>query len=171
MDNPESVCAWVLGLLEEAFDRNDVKMGNAQVAVGGVMAVDCCVGLLVVAPETVFRTSHTAFPLPLQFDDVCDDPIIAIGLLVIANRCLTPVDQRGNPPARRKQENSHSVVLKDAATVWKVLADDPVLGVDVVGDPLWLRSGLTQLYTANEGGCYGTETRVTFGVPSAMWCE
>lgn len=170
MDNLESVCAAVLGLLEEAFDASDDKMGQRLVAVGGVLVDGCCDGLLAVAPEQRFRSSWSEFPLPLDDEDECLDPVTAVSLLVLAQRCLVPVDNRGRAPSMRVQGPVYSMVLRDAQTVWRVLSGVTVLGVDTIGDPLWQRASLNQMFTANDGGCLGTETRVTFGVPGEL-CE
>lgn len=169
MENPETVAAAVLAQLEEAFDASDDKMGVKMIAVGGILVDGCCDGLLVVAPEQVFLTSYSLFPTPLPNDDDCQDAVTGISLLVVANRCLVPVDQRGKAPRAALQEPVYSMVLRDAAQVWKVLAGDAVLGQDSVGDVLWQRGTLGQLFTA-DGSCVGSETRVTFGVPGT-WCE
>lgn len=171
MDNPQSVCAAVLGALENVFDLTVAKMGTTMVAVGGVIVDGCCDGLLVVTPESALRTSQRAFPLIVMVDDYCEDPVIALTVMVSANRCLVPSDAKGRAAPRAKQEAVYQTVFADARIVWQVLASRDIVGSDSIGDPLWLRASLSQIFTADVGGCLGSETRVTFGVPGWQWCE
>lgn len=170
-DNPKSICALVLGLLEAEFDQAVVKMGTSIVAVGGAIVDGCCEGLLVVAPEAATRTSYQAFPLITPIDENCAEPVIALTVMVMANRCLVPVDAKGRAPKQAVNDVVYDVVFDDARIVWQVLAGADILGQDSIGDPLWQRAGLSQTFVSDVGGCLGSETRVTFGIPGWQWCE
>lgn len=168
---PFTVCAAVLAYVQQALEDADPPrpVGVAMVAAGALLVDDCCDGLLVVAPERIWRTIEP-FPTEAGPDAVCDPYPIAIALVVTILRCTPTLDDKGRAPSVASQEAALSALLIDGAVVWKALRDPALLGDDGTGYPLWERAALSQTYLGGEGGCIGVETRVTVGIEQSSWC-
>lgn len=168
-DTPCSVAAAVLACVQAALQAAGRPAGVTMVAAGGLVVDDCCVGVLLVAPERIYRTIEP-FPTEALADGQCEDTPIAVDVVVQLSRCVPVIDDRGNPPSTSEQEAAMSALLLDAAVVWNVLAGWGVLGEDSAGDPAWERANLSQLFLGAEGGCIAVESRVTLGIPQVTWC-
>lgn len=164
-----AVLAQVLDALHTAGLGADIR--TDYVAVGTAVWDDCC-GQLVVAPERVYRTNPRLGPFPTEggSDGDCAGNPIAIDLNVLLVRCVPTVDDAGNAPAPADIEAAYNLVLAEAAVVWNVL-----VGPDIVGDNdgwggEWDRANVSQTWVGAEGGCIGTESRITLGIPFNEFC-
>ncbi len=159
---PYTVCAAVLAVVQDHLARAGRKPAVAYVASGGIVVDSCEGGYLVVAPERVFR-----FVSPLPTEALPDEQVAGIGLDVVIRleRCVPVLTEAGDAPTVEEQEAGYREVLADAAVVWSACASD-----DMVLDGEWERSGIDQLFVGPLGGCSGSETRLTVGVPIDDWC-
>lgn len=182
METPYTVCAAVLAVVGEAFDLCGFPMAVAatedepavdgiigMVSVGGIVVDDCCGGLLIVAPERVYRAKRP-FPTAADADENCADGLLAVDLMIYMARCIPVLDDQGNAPSLASQAEAYGQVLADAAIVWGAAVGLELLGQDQVGDPLWERANVVQIFTPAQGGCTGSETRLTVGLPFESWC-
>lgn len=148
------IAQWFLDATRQALD--DCSRGaisRAYVAAGQVVWDDCC-GMLVVAPERVFRS--VAFPQEANDREICFGGTVVVSLVVLLVRCIPGASATGAPPSAAVLSAAYSEVMEDAAVVYNA----------VVG-PLpdgWERSNPTQTFVGAEGGCIGVETRVIIGV-------
>lgn len=165
VETPYTVAASVLAFVQNALDAAERPVAKTLVAVGGFVVDDCCAGHLAVAPERIWRTGRR-WPEEASADDTCGDNPIAVDLVVRLDRCVPVVQTNGNPPDAAKVEAAHAVILGDAAIIWNALASADILDPDE-----WERANLNQQFLPAEGGCLAIETRVTFGVPSDLWCD
>lgn len=154
-----SVCTYALARVADALSACGRPATTAYVAAGLVAWDDCC-GMLVVAPERVFRTA--VFPTEGPDENGCYDGLIAVALVVLLVRCVPVVDDRGHAPATADLSDAYAELLADAAVVWNELMAWP---------RDWESSGLAQTYVGAEGGCIGVETRITVGVDQDAWCR
>lgn len=169
-ETPFTVAAAVLATVEAAFETCGVTVGKSMVAVGGIVVDDCCDGLLIVAPERVFR-ARTPFPTEVAGDDNWSrDGLIGVELNVLTARCIPVLDDRGNAPKIEDQESAYAEVLTDAAIVWGAVVSETILGVDSAGDPIWERANISQIFPAAQGGCAMVETRFWIGIAMGRWC-
>lgn len=165
VETPYTVAASVLAFVQNALDEAERPVGKTLVAVGGFVVDDCCSGHLAVAPERVWRTSGR-WPEEAGADDHCDGNPIAVDLVVRLDRCVPVVQTNGQPPDSAAVEAAHAAILGDAATIWNALASAEIIDPDE-----WERANLSQQFLPADGGCVAVETRVTYGVPSELWCE
>lgn len=169
METPRTVAAAVLAHVEEALTEGGAApISTAYVALGEVAWDDCC-GQLVVAIERVYRTVEP-FPSEATSDVRCAGLLIAVDVVVELLRCLPVLDDSGNAPTPEALDAAYEPIYRDSALVWNALASADLLGDDGYGDPVWDRANLNQTWIAPQGGCIGTETRVTLGIPSDVWC-
>lgn len=166
---PFSVAAAVLAYVDQALCEAGREPGAKMVAAGGLVVEDCCDGLLIVAPERIYRTVEP-FPTEALADAVCGDYPIAVALVVSVLRCTPTMDDKGRAPSIASQEAALCDLLADGAVVWKALRDRGLLGDDGSGFPDWERAALSQTYFGGEGACVGVETRVTVGIEQSSWC-
>lgn len=169
IQDPFTICAMVLAVVEDALRSCGIEVGSTNIATGAIIVDDCCPGLLTVAPERVFRTTDP-FPTEAFDDGQCDGRPIAVDLVVRVDRCTPTIGDDGAPPSFDDQAASTREVLTDAAVIWNALASVLLLGDDGHGGTLLERANLNQIFTPPQGGCIGTETRVTLGVPADLWC-
>lgn len=182
VETPFTVAAAALAVVTDAFVACGLPIFDADepgtpgmrtlVAVGGIVVDNCCDGLLIVAPERVYR-SLPPFPNEMSFDpegDAAEVGLIGVDLLVYCARCVPVLDDRGNPPPVAEQEAAYADILRDAAIVWGAVTSDAVLGDNGAGWALWERANVSQIYTQAEGGCSASETRFTLGVNMRSWC-
>lgn len=157
--SPYTVAATVLAAAESALNVCERPVRMAYVAAGVVAWDDCC-GMLVAAPERDYRTAQ--FPLEGPDPLGCYDGLIAVDVVVLCVRCVPVLDDKGRSPTAAALDEAYRGVLEDAAVVWNAM---------VTGLPdEWSTSGLSQTWVGAEGGCVGTETRITIGVDEETWC-
>lgn len=169
MESPFSVAETVKNLALAALVKYNRPVGVAMVAAGGLVVDDCCAGLLLVAPERVYRTVDP-FPTEAREDARCAGNPIAVDLVVVVYRCVPVIKEDGSAPTPGEQEEGLNGILTDGGIVWGVLAGSGLTGDDGYGDPAWERANLNQLFSGPEGGCVAVETRVTVGVGQRGWC-
>lgn len=162
-----TVCAAVLAYVEAALTACGRTPGQTLVSVGGIVVDDCCIGLLQVAPERVYRTA--GFPIEATTDEVCRKGLLAVDVVVRLDTCAPVLDAKGRAPSIESQEATFTTVLQDAAIVWGAVSSDDILGDDY-GEPAWSRANVTQIFNGPDGGCIGSETRLSIGLPYALWC-
>jgi hypothetical protein len=170
MESPQSVAAAVLAHVETALETAGHPVGVSMVAVGAFALDECCEGVLVVAPERVYRTID---PFPTEFTGnelLCSQYPIAVDLTVFLANCVPVVDDAGNPPSVQASEEASAYLMAGAAIVWSALASPALLGDDGYGDPLWERAGMSQDFVGPAGGCLGVAPRVTLGINQWAWC-
>lgn len=141
------------------------------VAAGGFAYDDCCVGLLLAAPERIYRTT-APFPVEAGPDGACGD-LIAVDVVVILGRCVPVIDNRGDAPPNNDQEAAMKLILEDAAVVWQAVTSKAMVSSDpddAWGDDTFERAAVSQVFSGPEGGCMLVETRLTVGVSSTDWC-
>jgi hypothetical protein len=153
-----SVCAVVLERINNALDECGRPARAAYVAAGLVAWDDCC-GMLVVAPERIFRTAR--FPIEGPDENNCYDGLIAVSLVALLVRCVPVLDDSGRPPTVEALGDAYAEVLADAGVVWNELSRWP---------EGWESSGQAQTFVGAEGGCIGVESRVTVGLDQELWC-
>lgn len=134
-------------------------LNRVHVAAGLVAWDDCC-GMLVAAPERVFRTAR--FPTEGPDENGCFDGLIAVNVVVVLVRCVPVLDDLGNPPTVVELNAAYLALLNEAAVVWNALSGS--------WPSEWVTSGLQQSYTGAEGGCIAAETRIIIGVPQEQFC-
>lgn len=157
---PFELCEWLqASILAELTVCGSDPISTTYPGVGLVAWDDCC-GQLVVTPERIYRSVE--FPLEDTTDERCDGGMIAVDLLATLVRCVPTLDDRGQAPSAAALSAAHKKVLDDAAIVWRALLADI--------DPEMDRASINQTFTGGEGGCIAIESRVTIGVPSALWC-
>lgn len=158
--SPHTVANWVLCLVENQLKAaNREPVNRSHVAAGNIAWDDCC-GMLVVAPERVFRSQQ--FPTEFADREICDLGWLNLSLLVLLVRCVPVVDDRGRAPSPEALDAAYKSLLEDSAVVWNALQcasmpDD------------WEKANLTQQFVGADGGCIGVETRFTIGVPQSKW--
>src|SRR6188472_1455578 len=69
---------------------------TASYVAAGAVAWDSCCGLLVAAPERVYRSA--AFPIEGTTDYVCEPSFLVVDVIVLLLRCVPVVDDRGTAP-------------------------------------------------------------------------
>lgn len=160
VSSPFSVSSWLLCLVRDALENaGSAPLSRSMVAVGAVAWDDCC-GMLVVAPESIYRSQE--FPTEYAGEDYCWGGQITLSLVVLLVRCVPTVDDRGRPPTQQALEESSRSILADASTVW-----DAIVCAELPDE--WERAGVRQSYVGGEGGCLGIETRVTIGIEQRSW--
>ena len=137
---------------------NRPEIQQAYVAAGQIAWDNCC-GMLVVAPERVYRTQ--SFPAEATEPDQCQVAMIVVELLVLVVRCVPTVDDRGRAPSSAALDEAYKDLLEDAAVVW-----NSVLCCDYDD---WDRGAVSQTFVGAEGGCVGVETRVVLGLEQQRW--
>jgi len=158
--SPHTVSDWALCLVNDALTAaNRDPVQRAYVAAGSVAWDDCC-GMLVVAPERVYRSQ--SFPGEFADREICDNGWLVLNLLILLVRCVPVVDDRGRAPSQESLNDAYQNVLEDSAVVWNALQC-----VSMPDD--WDKASLSQQFVGADGGCVGVETRVTIGVPQGKW--
>lgn len=162
---PLTVCEHVLTVVTSALDAVGRKPARRLVTAGGLAVDDCEGGFLAVAPERVFRVGG-AFPGEATNDDTVTGAM-AVQVLILAMVCVPTIDSAGNAPPIADQQAAAAALLYDAACIWNTVNGEAIL------EPAWddlTRASVSQLFVGPEGGCGGSETRLTLGVSSLSWC-
>lgn len=154
------VCSYVLDKVNAALEECDRPVSTRFVGAGLIAWDDCC-GMLVVAPERVFRTARFPIEGPDEFG--CYDGLIAVSLVVLVMRCVPVLDDQGQPPTDEAMGEAYGALLSDAAIVWNEVADS-------MWPEGWESTGQNQTFIGAEGGCIGAETRVTLGLDQEAFC-
>lgn len=153
------VCRYWLNVVHAALvscSRPEVK--TRFVGSGEVAWDDCC-GLLVVAPEAIFR--YVAFPEAATGAEDCILGDLGMNLNVTLVRCAPTVSDRGIAPSADALDNAHTSLLEDAAVVWTAMSGDLPAGME--------RAGLAQSFVGAQGGCIAVETRMVVGIEQSKW--
>lgn len=152
------VCATVTDLVRTGLESAGRPVNRAHVGAGAVAWDDCC-GLLVVAPERIYRSR--AFPVEYTGMEECSAGFITINLVVLLVRCVPMLDAGGQAPPVPEMDAAYRDFLEDAALVWNIVSGP-------LGDT-WDRAGVAQVFSGDDGGCVGVETRVTIGIDTEVW--
>ena len=143
-----------LGVVHDALaecDRDPVS--RAYVAAGEIAWDDCC-GMLVVAPERIYRSQ--VFPTENGNEELCFGGYLVVDLLVLIVRCVPTVDDRGRAPSANALQAAYRNVIEDAAVVWNTVTG-------FLPDEM-VRANVAQTFVGAQGGCIAAETRFTIGV-------
>lgn len=133
---------------------------EAAYVAAGAIAWDSCCGVLVAAPERVYRSAE--FPIEGTTDYVCEESALVVDVVILLLRCVPTLDDRGNPPSIPTLSAAYTTVLNDAAVIWNVVAGELPEG--------WQRSAVDQQFVGAQGGCIGVETRLSVGLAQSEWC-
>ena len=159
-ETPYAVCELWLSRCREALEASGAEPITASYVAAGAIAWDSCCGLLVVAPERVYR--YAEFPVEGTTDYVCEVGFIAVNVLVLLLRCVPTIDDRGIAPTPAAMDAAYEAVLKDSAVIWNTVVGDLPEG--------WQRATVDQMHVGAAGGCIGVETRFTIGLAQEEWC-
>lgn len=160
VQSPEDIAAYFLAQVEMALadcDRDPVS--RAYVAAGQIAWDDCC-GMLVVAPERVYKSA--TFPTQNADEELCWGGYLTVDLLVLLVRCVPVIDDRGRAPSASALSTAYQRLIDDGAVVYNAVTA-------ALPDPEWMRALPTQTYSGAEGGCIAVETRFTIGIPQNEW--
>lgn len=155
--NASTVCTAVLEVCAAQLAECERAAVDSYVA-AGIIAWDNCCGLLVTAPERVYRTG--SFPTEGPDPNGCFDGLIAVNVVVLLLRCVPVLNDKGAPPTPAELNAAYGEVLIDAAIIWNTL--ESFVGYET--------ANLSQTFVGAEGGCIGVETRITVGVDGERWC-
>lgn len=151
---------WLSRCLEALAACEDSEPITVSYVAAGAIAWDSCCGLLVAAPERVYRSA--TFPIEGTTDYVCDDALIVVDVVLLLLRCVPAVDDRGKVPSPAALGPAYSKVISDAAVIWNAVVGELPEG--------WERANVDQMFVGAQGGCIGVETRFTIGLPQSVWC-
>lgn len=157
--SPFDIADYFRGEIEaDLADCSREPLQRSYVAAGEIAWDDCC-GMLVVAPERVYRTG--SFPVEDTTEDLCADRYLAVDLVALIVRCVPTVDDRGRAPSAIALQTAYQQIIEDGAVVM-----NSVMGVL---PERWERANVSQTYTGAQGGCIGVETRFTIGTEQTSW--
>ncbi len=139
-------------------NANRPEIQASYVAAGSIAWDNCC-GMLVVAPERIYRS--TSFPTEETGPEDCNPGLIVVDVLVLLVRCVPTIDDRGRAPSQSALDDAYRTLLDDAAVVWNSL-----LCCDYED---WERGSISQVFVGAEGGCVGVETRLPLGIEQQRW--
>ena len=157
---PYAVCEVYLDRILAALVACDRPPITEHYVAAGAVAWDSCCGLLVVAPERVFRSAQ--FPAEGTTDYVCETSLLVVDIVVLLLRCVPTVDDRGMPPTPDAMDAAYADALTDAAIIWNELVGEKPEG--------WDRANVDQTFSGATGGCIGVETRMQVGLAQSVWC-
>lgn len=155
--NVGSVCRSVLEYVEQVLKDCGRAPVQSYVAAGAIAWDDCC-GLLVVAPERVYRTAR--FPQEGPDARGCYDGLIAVSIIVLLLRCVPVLDDKGQPPPVSELDAAYNDALIDASVIWDALAS--IQSYETASQE--------QQFVGAQGGCIGIESRIILGVDGETWC-
>ena len=148
------VADYWLGTVHDGLVECDrPAISRTYVAAGEIAWDDCC-GMLVVAPERVYRSE--VFPTENGDEELCFGGYLVVDLLVLIVRCVPTVDDRGRAPSANALQAAYRTLIEDAAVVW-----------NLVTGPLpdeMVRANVAQTFVGAQGGCIAAETRFTIGL-------
>lgn len=160
VQSPEDIAAYFLAQVEMALaDCDREPVNRAYVAAGQIAWDDCC-GMLVVAPERVYKSA--TFPTQNADEELCWGGYLTVDLLVLLVRCVPVIDDRGRAPSASALSTAYQKLIDDGAVVYNAVTA-------ALPDPEWMRALPTQTYSGAEGGCIAVETRFTIGIPQNEW--
>lgn len=154
------IAAWLLATVQNALvdcDRDPIN--RAYVAAGQIAWDDCC-GMLVVAPERIYKSAR--FPEQNANEELCWGGYLAVDFLVLLVRCVPVVDDRGRAPSAATLQTAYAELIEDAAVVYNAV-------ISPLPYEEWERALPTQTFVGAEGGCIAVETRLTLGIPQDTW--
>ena len=154
------VCELWLSRVQTALTECGAEPITVSYVAAGQVAWDSCCGLLVAAPERVYRSA--TFPIEGTTDYVCESSMLVVDVVVLLLRCVPTVDDRGNFPSSAALSAAYEAVLADAAVIWNVVVGDLPDG--------WERANVDQGFVGAAGGCVGVETRLSVGLAQSEWC-
>jgi hypothetical protein len=165
---PDVIAATALDVCELWLSRSFTALDGcatsepitASYVAAGAIAWDSCCGLLVAAPERVYRSAE--FPVEGTTDYVCETAFLVVDVVVLLLRCVPTVDDRGRMPPTAALSAAYGALLVDAALIWNVVVGDLPEG--------WERANVDQTFVGADGGCIGVETRLSVGLPQSVWC-
>lgn len=153
------VSAWFLATTLQALeDCGREPISRAYVAAGQIAWDDCC-GMLVAAPERIYRS--VTFPNENSVEDECFGGYLTVDLLVLLVRCVPTVDDRGRAPSGEALQAAYQRIIEDAAVVMNAVTTDL--------PDTWVRAAPAQTFIGADGGCIGVETRFTIGFEQPDW--
>ena len=150
---------WLRATSELALVNCEREPINRSYVAAGQIAWDDCCGMLVVAPERVYRSQ--IFPQEDTSEEICFDGLIAVQYVVLLVRCVPTVDNAGRAPSEAALQAAYEELLGDAAVIYNAVC------APLPGD--WQRSNPAQTFVGAQGGCIGVETRVTLGFEQSQW--
>lgn len=153
------VCELWLSRVQTALEACGSEITVSYVA-AGLVAWDSCCGVLVAAPERVYRSAQ--FPIEGTTDYECETAFLVVDVAVLLLRCISTLDDRGNPPPVATLSAEYQAILDDAAVIWNVVTGELPEG--------WQRSNVDQQFVGAQGGCVGVETRLSVGLAQSDWC-
>ena len=109
------VADYWLGVVHDGLvecDRDPISL--AYVAAGEIAWDNCC-GMLVVAPERIYRSQ--VFPTENGNEELCFGGYLVVDLLVLIVRCVPTVDDRGRAPSQAALQAAYRTLIEDAAVV------------------------------------------------------
>lgn len=151
---------FLLCCVQDALVQNDRDPITTSYVAAGQIAWDDCCGMLVVAPERIYRS--ISFPDEATGMEYCYDGTIAHEMLVLLVRCAPTVDSSGRAPTQAALNEAYQSLMEDAAVVWNAL-----VCCDLPDD--WQRANVSQQFTGADGGCIAVETRLIIGIPQLIW--
>lgn len=154
------VCEIWLSRVRDALEACGSQPLDASYVAAGAVAWDTCCGVLVVAPERTFRSAQ--FPIEGTTDYECETGFIVVSIVILLLRCISTIDDRGNPPSITTLSAEYQAILNDAAVIWNVATGELPEG--------WQRAAVDQGYVGAQGGCVGVETRLSIGLAQEAWC-
>lgn len=158
--SPYTLADWALCLIKAALANcGRPELSRAYVGAGQIAWDDCC-GMLVVAPERVYRSR--SFPAETGEEELCYGGDVVVDLVAVLVRCVPTVDDRGRAPSAAAIDAAYQTLLEDAAVVWGAI-------IGAVLPEEWLRANVSQTFVGAEGGCIAAETRFTIGLPQRAW--
>lgn len=153
------VAQWLLATSELALsDCGREPISRSYVAAGDIAWDDCC-GMLVVAPERVYRSQ--TFPAEATDEEICFGGYIAVDYVVLVVRCVPTVTDQGRAPSVSSLQAAYDSILEDAAVIYNAVTGDL--------PDYWVRSSVAQTFVGAQGGCIGVETRLTIGIEQGRW--
>ena len=153
------VAQWLLATSELALsDCGREPISRSYVAAGDIAWDDCC-GMLVVAPERVYRSQ--TFPAESTDEEICFGGYIAVDYVVLVVRCVPTVTDQGRAPSVSSLQAAYDSILEDAAVIYNAVTGDL--------PDYWVRSSVAQTFVGAQGGCIGVETRLTIGIEQDRW--
>lgn len=157
---PYAVCEVYLDRALSALAACQREPITASYVAAGAVAWDSCCGVLVAAPERVYRSA--SFPGEGTTDYVCESSFLVVDLVVLLLRCVPVIDDRGNAPTAKAMGAAYENALTDAAIIWNEMVGELPEG--------WQRANVDQTFVGAIGGCIGIETRMQVGLAQSVWC-
>ena len=157
--SPLTVVNALLDRVESALVACNAAPITRKYPAAGLVAWDDCCGMLVAAPERIYRTA--SFPTEGPDENGCFDGFIALDCVTQLVRCISVMDDAGNPPSAQTLDDEYSMILLEGGIIWNALGE---------GFEGWESTNLSQAYIGAEGGCIGIETRITVGVDEEEFC-